>query len=90
MKAPSSNDPKRVVSNLFRKTQADTVYTMSFICGGVEALALKHVTKMTTTIGTSNLDAFHSKSIVFMTMDGTCKSHVSNNDNVSFHMAYRE
>ena len=51
--------------------QANTIYTMTFICGGVEAFALEHVSEMATAVGTSNLYALHAKSIVFMTMDGT-------------------
>lgn len=50
---------------------------MTFIRGGVEAFALEHMTKMSTTVGTSNLDALHTKGIVFMAIDGTYKNHVS-------------
>lgn len=37
--------------------QADTVHTMSLICGRLEALALEYVTQVTTTVGAHNLGA---------------------------------
>lgn len=54
---------------------------MTFICRGVEAFALEYMTKMATAVGTSNLNPLHTKRVVFMAIDSTCKiscKHVIN------------